>query len=82
MVADLHPHQKMCLSKLKRIEKGASMPLSSLATKDISYLILLIKSLIDIGYTEYSFTEDYKEVKRDNGCEYGITELINIGWQK
>lgn len=81
-VTDLHPHQKKCLDKLRTIEKGTSVPISSLASSDQSYFLSLVKTLINIGYTEYSMSYDFTHICRDNGRDYGITELNEIICQK
>lgn len=67
-------HQLKALSILRSINIGESIPVSMLITKkggEDAFKEVVIQ-LIDLGYREYEFSNDYSAVKRLNLPDYAI----------
>lgn len=77
---EITEHEKLALKKLQEIDIGGKMPISFFAKKNPEYFIEQVKNLIDKGYIEYEFSNDYKFVKRLNMCNFGVLEVRE--WQK
>ncbi len=54
----------LVLTKLKKLEIGGRLIIAEVAKKDPEGFIKVIKRLISCGWSEYEFSNDYKEVKR------------------
>lgn len=67
-------HQQKALSLLSRIRVGEAWPVSKLITRPggENAFTNVVKQLIDLGYKEYEFSDDYSAVKRLDLPDYAI----------
>lgn len=56
-------HQKLCFNKLSAIPKGSAISICDIAKTSPDYFIQLTKEIIDMGYGQFEFSNDYTKVK-------------------
>lgn len=66
----LNHNQQITLLILQQLRIGQYLKISIIARRDPAKFIMIVKELIDLGFSEYEFTKDYKEVKRLDLPEY------------
>ena len=54
----------LVLTKLRKLEIGGKLVISEVAKRNPDGFINVVKRLISCGWSEYEFSNDYKEVKR------------------
>lgn len=54
----------LVLTKLRKLEIGGRLVVADVAKRDPDGFINVVKRLISCGWSEYEFSNDYKEVKR------------------
>ena len=67
---NLNKNQSITLGIIQQLRIGQHLKIKKIAKNDPSKFIQLVKELIDIGYCEYEFSNDYEDVKRLNLPEY------------
>lgn len=60
---EMTEHQKICFNKLSAIPKGSAISISDIAKNSPEYFSQLVKEIIDMGYGQFEFSNDYKKVK-------------------
>lgn len=60
---EMTEHQKICFNKLSAIPKGCALSISDIAKNSPDYFISLVKQIIDMGYGQFEFSNDYTQVK-------------------
>jgi hypothetical protein len=54
----------LVLTKLRKLEIGGKLIVAEVAKRDPEGFIKVVQKLISCGWSEYEFSNDYKEVKR------------------
>ena len=74
----LNDEQKITLGILQKLKQGQYLKIKDVAKRSPDKFIEIVKSLIDIGYCEYEFTNDYKEVRRMHLPDYAKYYFTNL----
>lgn len=60
----LNEIQQITLSILQKLKIGQYLKVRTIAKRDPDKFRQIVKQLIDFGYSEYEFTDDYSEIRR------------------
>lgn len=74
----LSKHQSYTLGILQKLRRRQYLKIKDHATRDPAKFIEIVKSLIDIGFCEYEFSNDYKEVRRLDLPDYAIDYFTKL----
>lgn len=74
----LSAHQQKTLAIIQQLKPYQRLKVRDIAKSNPEKFIELVKSLIDLGFIEYEFTDDYTALKRLNMSNFGIKELNEL----
>lgn len=74
----LNKEQEITLGILQQMKQGQYLKIKDVARRSPDKFIEIVKSLIDMGYCEYEFTNDYREVRRMHLPDFAIDYFIKL----